>query len=476
MFQDLRSFLAFLKETDRLQVIDKEVDPNLLIGAICHENSRRTGYGIMFENVKGFNTPLVAGVFGCKRDIYAEVVGCGISTKDLQQRWQKVYKNPVKPKEVSLADAPCKEVVIDENRVDLYSDPFPVPTWHYHDPGPYLGTFHAVITKDPETGWTNFGAYRNQILDKNVLGCLAAGYRHMGMHWAKWRDIGKPMPVAIAVGLDPYLLITSCTGVPAFVDEYDIAGALKRAPIEVVRAENSELLVPAHAEIVIEGEMPIDKFWPEEGPFGEFTGFMGDKRENSLYIEIKKITHRKEPIFQGTYEGRPPSESNVIRSIGRSNALYQHLVSSGCPGVVDVCVTPAGSAGLHAVISLKKSFPGHTRCAMALTWGYSVLFCKHVVVVDEDIDVWNPDEVEWAIATRVQAARDVVIVQGGHTSTLDPSQVPSRRAWSDWLGIDATNPVDEYRWDGKKMPFYADSFSKELMERVREEWSSYFRN
>lgn len=475
MYNDLREFLDFLKTTDRLQIIKKEIDPHLVVGAICRENQNRAGYGLVFEKVKGFNTPLVAGVFGCKRDIYAEVLGCGVSTKELQKKWRDVYKNPIKPKIVNSNQAPCKEIIIEKDQVNLYADPFPVPTWHFHDPGPYLGTFHAIITRDPETGWLNFGTYRNQILDKNILGCLAAGYKHMGMHWGKWRDIGKPMPVAIAIGLDPYTIMTSCTGVPAYVDEYDIAGALKGSPIEVVQAENSDLLVPANAEIIIEGEMPIDDFWPHEGPFGEFTGFMGDGRKDSLYINVNKITHRKNPYFQGTYEGRPPSESSIIRSIGRSNALYEHLVSSGCPNIKDVCVTPAGAAGLSAVVSLKKSFPGHTRCAMALTWGYSVLFCKHVTIVDDDIDVWNPDEVEWAVATRVQASRDIVIIQHGHTSTLDPSQVPSKRAWSDWLGIDATNPVDEYRWDGGKMPFYADSFSEELMEKVRKDWTSYFK-
>lgn len=474
MFSDLRDFLDYLRRSGRLREIKIEVDPKWEIGAICRENFNRMGYGLLFTNIKGFSTPLVAGVFGCSRDVYAEVLGCEPLTRDIQRRWQEAYKNPIKPKLVDRSEAPCKEVVIDEGEIDLYSDPFPVPTWHYLDAGPYLGTLHAVITQDPETGWINFGAYRNQILDRNVLGCLVPGYRHIGMHWAKWRDRGKPMPVAIAIGLDPYLVIASTTGIPAQLDEYDVAGALKGAPIEVVKAETCDLLVPAQAEIVIEGEMPTDSFWPEEAPFGEFTGFMGEKRYNSHYIKVKKITHRRNPYFQGTYEGRPPNESSILRSIGRSNALYEHLLRSGCPGVKDVCVTPGGAAGLHAVVSIKKSFPGHARCVMALTWGYSVLFCKHVVVVDEDIDVWDPAMVEWAIATRVQASRDITIVTGGHTSTLDPSQIPSKRAWSDWLGIDATNPVDEYRWDGGEMPPYADNFPAELLEAIKEKWHQYF--
>lgn len=474
MFNDLREFLEYLQNTNRLKVVKKAVDPKWEIGAICRSNCNRMGYGLLFKNINGFSTPMVSGIFGCDRDIYADVLGCESSTREIQKRWQEAYKNPVKPKKVDRSEAPCKQILIGEDEVDLFADPFPVPIWHYRDGGPYLGTWHAVITQDPETGWTNFGAYRNQILDKNNLGCLAAGYRHMGMHWAKWQKKGEAMPVAIALGLDPYLIMTSVSGVPAQVDEYEIAGALKGAPIEVVKAETSDLLVPARAEIVIEGEMPVDKFWPEEGPFGEFTGFMGEKRTNSLYIGVKKITHQKDPYFQGTYEGRPPNESSLLRSIGRSSALYEHLLRSGCPGVEDVCVTPAGSAGLHANVSIKKSFPGHARCVMALTWGFSVLFCKHVVVVDDDIDVWDPGMVEWAIATRVQAGRDVSIITGGHSSTLDPSQVGSKRAWSDWLGIDATNPVDEYFWDGGEMPPYADDFPAELLQTINEGWDDYF--
>jgi len=474
LFNDLRGFLSYLRKTGRLQEIKAEVDSKWEVGAICRENYNRMGYGLVFRKIKGFSTPLVAGLFGCSRDVYADVLRCEPSTVAIQRRWQEVYKSPIKPKTVDRSEAPCKEIMIDEEEVDLHVDPFPVPTWHYRDAGPYLGTLHAVITQDPETGWTNSGAYRNQILDKNSLGCLAPGYKHIGVQWAKWRERGEPMPVAIAIGLDPYLVIASTSGIPVQLDEYDIAGGIKGAPIETVKAETSKLMVPARAEIVVEGEMPVDSFWPEEAPFGEFTGFMGEKRHNSHYIKVKKITHRKNPYFQGTYEGRPPSESNILRSIGRSNALYEHLLRSGCPGVKDVCVTPGGAAGYHAVVAIKKGFPGHARCVMALTWGYSVLFCKHVTVVDDDIDVWDSAMVEWAVATRVQAGRDVTIVQGGHGGVLDPSQVPSRRAWSDWLGIDATNPVDEYRWDGGEMPPYADSFPTEIIEGVRSNWDKYF--
>lgn len=475
MFNDLRDFLDHLRTTNRLQEVAAEVDPKWEVGMISREHCNRNGYGLLFRNVKGFKTPLVSNVFGCGKDVYADVLGCKPSTLDIRKRWQEAYKNPVKPKMVDRSAAPCKQKTIEAEEIDLYAEPFPVPTWHYTDGGPELGTMHAVITKDPETGWINFGAYRNEILEKNILGCLVQGRRHIGHHWLKWEKLGKPMPVAIAVGLDPYLLVASTTDVPVQVDEYDMAGAIKGAPIEVVKAETSDLIVPAHAEIVIEGEMPVDNFWPEEGPFGEFTGFMGEKRFNSHYIKVNKVTYREDPYFQGTYEGRPPNESSILRSIGRSSVLYDHLVRSSCPGIHDTCVTPASTAGFHAIVSIKKSYPGHARDVMALTWGYGLLFCKHVVVVDDDIDVWNPDMVEWAIATRVQASRDVSIVTGGHSSVLDPSQVESKRGWSDWMGIDATNPVDEYKWDGSVLPPYADTFPQEMMQKIRDKWDGYFK-
>jgi UbiD family decarboxylase len=465
----LRSFLRKLSEYEWVYEVEVEVDPGWEIGAVCRENFNRSGPALIFSRVQGFKTPLVVGVLGT-REMYALALGCGATLQEISDRWNCAYTNPIRAIEVKKADAPCKEIKLE--KIDLYSDPFPVPRWHQLDGGPELGTFHGVITMDPETGWINMGNYRNQILDNNKVGCLIPPYKHIAYHWRKWKELGKPMPVAIAIGLDPYLNMVAVTGVPAQVNEYDIAGGLKGGPISVIKAETSDLLVPANAEIILEGEMPTDEFYPEEGPFGEFTGFMGERRLNSHFIQINYGTHRKLPYFQGTYEGRPPSESMVVRSIGRSYALYEHLKKSGCPGVKDVCVSGGGSAGLHAICSINKSFPGHARVVMALVWGYSVLFCKHVIVVDEDIDVWDSSMVEWAIGTRVQASRDIVIVQNAHSSILDPSQIPSRRGWSDWLGIDATIPEDEYERDGSEFPKFADP-PQEVMEKIKQRWSAY---
>jgi 2,5-furandicarboxylate decarboxylase 1 len=470
MYEDLRSFLRALSENGWAHEIEVEVDPAWEIGAVCRENFNREGPALIFSHIKGFKTPMVVGVLGT-REMYALALGCEPHLPEIAKKWGNAFAGPIKAIEVNPKEAPCKEVKLKE--VNLYADPFPVPRWHQLDAGPELGTFHGVITKDPETGWINMGTYRNQIIDKDKIGCLSPPYKHIAYHIRKWTSLGKKtMPVAIALGLAPYLNMVAVSGVPVEVDEYDIAGGLKGAPIKVIKAETSDLLVPANAEIILEGEMPLDEFWPEEGPFGEFHGYMGEIQRNSPFIKIHQVTHRKHPYFQGTYEGRPPHESGIARGIGRSCVLFEHLRRSGCPGVKDVCVTVGGAAGLHAAVSIKKSFPGHARSVMALVWGFNILFCKHVVVVDEDIDVWDPFMVEWAIATRVQAARDVTIVENAHTGVLDPSQVPSRRGWSDWLGIDATIPEEHYKRDNSSFPPFADP-PEEIMQMVRQRWGEY---
>lgn len=470
-FNSLRDFLTLLEERDLLHHITIPVEKDWEVGAICRENFDRDGPALLFENVGPYRAPLLVGILAT-RERYALALGMEPTTQAISNKWRQAYSHPIKPRVVARSEAPCKEVVLD--RVDLYGEPFPVPKWHELDAGPELGTLHAVITQDPETGWTNVGNYRNQIFTATEMGCyvLESPPRHIRLQWEKWKARGKAMPVAIAIGPEPYLSLTSVSAVPVQVDEYDIAGGLKGEPLEVVRAELSDLQVPAQAEIVIEGEMPIDKFWPVEGPFGEFLGFMGGTVKNSFYMEVQKVTHRRNPIFHGTYEGRPPSESTTVRVMGRSAAIFEHLRRAGLPGIEDVCATPAGCAGFHVVVSMKKSYPGHVRDVMANVWGHPTLYCKHVTVVDEDIDPWNPFLVEWATSTRVQACRDIVTIPGGKSIWLDVSQVPSRRGESDLLGIDATTPIAEYAREGETFPPSADP-SPEVIEKVRRRWKEY---
>jgi phenyl-phosphate phosphatase/carboxylase subunit beta len=470
-YASLREFLAAIDERKQVQRIAVEVDKDWEVGAICREVSDREGPAVLFEKVGKYKTPLLVNTLGT-RERYALALGVEPSVEAIAARWKQAYAKPIKYDVVERSAAPCKEVVIDQP--DLLADPFPVPKWHHLDGGCELGTLHGVVSMDPDTGWINVGTYRNEIFDSKRMGCyvVEVPYRHIHQHVDKWKTRGNVMPVAVVIGPDPYVSLTGVSAVPPQVDEYNIAGGLRGAPIEVVKAELSDLLVPAHAEIIIEGEMPLDKFWPTEGPFGEFTGYMGHEVHNSFYINVKKVTHRKDPIFHGTYEGRPPNESTQVRVVGRSAAVMEHLKRAGLVGIKDLCVTAAGCAGFHVNVSIKKSYPGHVRDVMLNLWGMPILYVKHVTVVDEDIDPWSPFMVEWAIATRVQADRDVTIVPGGKSVMLDPSQPGSRRGESALLGIDATKPLDEYRRDGSAFPASTDPLPEDI-ERVRRRWRDY---
>lgn len=471
-FESLREYMAALEQRNLLKRVKVRVEKDGELGAVCRENFDRNGPALLFEKVGDYRTPLLVGTLAT-REQYALAMGVSPSTEAIAAKWRDAYAQPIRRRIVTRAEAPCKEVVIEDP--DLFGEPFPVPKWHPLDGGPEIGTLHGVISMDPETGWINSGNYRCQIFTSKVSGCYVVDipYRHIHQNWDKWKAMGRNMPVAIVIGPDPYLSLTSVSAVPAQVDEYDVAGALKGSPMEVVKAELSDLLVPAHAEIVIEGEMPIDKFWPEEeGPFGEFLGFMGGGVKDSFYIEVKKVTHRRDPIFHGTLEGRPPNESTTVRSMGRSAAMLEQLRRVGIINVRDVCMTPAGCAGFHAVVSIRKSYHGHVRETMFAVLGHPTLFCKQVIVVDEDIDPWNAFKVEWAMATRVQAGRDVIIIPGGKSLTLDTSQVLSRRGESDQMGIDATTPHEHYAKDNSQFPASAEPLPEDLA-KVRARWKEY---
>jgi UbiD family decarboxylase len=466
-FEDLRQFIAALESDGDLQRIAVPVDREWEVGAVCREAFDRGGPALIFERVGAFKTPLVVGVLAT-RARYARALGVQPTIDAFADRWHRAYAEPVPPREVS--SAPCKEVM--RGDVNFWADPFSVPRWHHLDGKYMLGTYHTVITRDPETGWTNLGTYRNAIFEPSILGIAFDPRRHGWHHFDKWRACGQPMPVAIAIGLDPYLALTTVSPIPQGVDDYRVAGGLKGAPIELVKAETSDLLVPARAEIVIEGEIPTDRTYPSaDGPFGEFAGYMGGGPRARECIVAKLVSHRANPLFQGTYEGRPPNESTTARSISASMCLKEFLQRAGLPGIVDACVTEGGCGTFHAVVSIRKMYPGQPRDIISLAWGLPTLLIKLCTVVDDDVDVWNPQRVEWAVATRVQAARDVEIIRGARTVRLDPSKPPSQNR-SDKMGIDATRPEFEYSRENATFPDSADP-TPEHLEAVRARWADY---
>ena len=465
-YSDLRDFLKKLESSGKLHRIAKPVDKDWEIAAVAKiafesiPEPRRPA--LMFEHVKGFDMPLVLGVLGGSRAIYCLALECEL--KDLHKKWGDAERHPIAP--VRVAKGPVQEKVFRGSEVNLLK--LPIPTWTVgQDPAPYV-TSGYVITNDPDTGIRNVGVYRIQLKGANKLG-LFINYLQGGReHVEKNIKRGQPTPVAIVIGAEPVIGLVSVTRLPQDLDEFAVAGALRGAPVELVRCVTSELEVPAAAEIVIEGMIASEL--EEEGPFGEYTGYMGPK-SMSYKVDIQCVTHREKPIFQEFSSQMPPSESSCIRSIGRESALQKHLIEDlGLP-VRDVHLFEAGGAAAYLVISIKKSHPAQPRTAMFGAWSFAPQFGKLTVVVDDDIDIRDPNLVNWALSFRMQPEKDAFIMSGTAAVQLDPSQAredvlqqdPTRRV-SSKIGIDATR---KHAYPAVAVP------PQEHLERVRKEWESY---
>ncbi len=465
-YTDLREFLKKLESTGKLHRITKPVDKDWEIAAVAKvafetiPEPRRPA--LMFERVTGFDMPVVLGALGASRAIYCMALECEL--KDLHRKWGDAERHPLAP--VRVLKGPVQEKIFRDEQVNLLK--LPIPTWTVgQDPAPYV-TSGYVITNDPDSGIRNVGTYRIQLKGAQKLG-LFINYLQGGReHVEKNIKRGLPTPVAIVIGAEPVIGLVSVTRLPKDVDEFAVAGALRGAPVELVRCITSDLEVPASAEIAIEGTIASEL--EEEGPFGEYTGYMGP-RSMSYKVDIQCVTHREKPIFQAFSSQMPPSESSCIRSIGRESALQKHLVEDlGLP-VRDVHLFESGGAAAYLVISIKKSHPAQPRTAMFGAWSFAPQFGKLTVVVDDDIDIRDPNLVNWALSFRVQPEKDAFIMPGTAAVQLDPSQAredvlqqdPTRRV-SSKIGIDATR---KHAYPAVAVP------PQEHIERVRKDWQIY---
>lgn len=450
---DLRGFLAELREAHELATVTAPVALDQEVGAICLRNLRRQGPGLLFERAGGMEIPLAVDLLATRRR-YA--LALGVKPEELSLEWNRRVKEPLEP--VVVEKGACQEHVLAGKDVNLKR--LPVPVWNEADGGPYL-TLSCHITRDPVTGARNVGVYRNQVHDQNTLGILVEPYAHLRLQMAK--APGKPFPVAIALGTDPVVLMTATAPIPFGMDELKIAGALRRRPLELVKCLTVPLEVPASAEIVIEGEILPDET-REEGPFGEFTGYYGGHRAARPVVRVKAITHRERPILHLTYEGQPPSGSAMVVAVPREAELMRQIA---LPGVKQVHMSPGGGGAFHAVISVEKSYEGFGKyvglAVLGTTAGRSI---KRVIVVDQDVNPFDPVAVEWAIATRVQPDRDVEILKEMPGVILDPSMPDRTPRLTSKMIIDAT------RYDAKDFPPVCLP-AAEAIAKVDLEWERY---
>lgn len=464
-YRDLRDYLKVLDEAGCLHHIRTEVDKEWEIAAVCRlvfqDIPEEQRPALIFDNVKGHTIPVCAGVLGASRWVYA--MALETKPEEIPEKWARAQRTPIPPR--LAGDGPVHEIIKRGDAANLLE--LPVPVWtRRHDPGPYL-TAPCVITRDPETGHLNVGTYRCQIKGPRKIGMWVNFHQHARRHIEPQRLAGIRVPVAIVLGPDPAVSLCSVSRIVYGVDELAVAGGLRGAPLDIVKSATSDLPVPATSEIVIEGEILPDL--EEEGPFGEYPGYMGPKAE-AYVVEVQAITHRRNPIFQAFISQMPPSESSCIRGWGRECAILKHLRDLRLP-VKDVHLLHAGGAAAFLAISMRPQEPGQVPQVMWAAWSVDPALGKITVVVDDDIDVRDPFQLNWALSWRVQPHKDIVIVPNTPAVRLDPSQAadevvqldPSRRL-SAKIGIDATK---KHKYPATALP------PAEDLDRARSRWAEY---
>ncbi|WP_158791953.1 UbiD family decarboxylase [Granulicella sp. L60] len=465
-YRDLREYLKRLEVKGLLCHVQAEVDKDWELSAVCRHTFRSIPQerrpALMFDKIKGSTIPLVVGILGGSREIYATALDTTID--GIWDVWER-SKTPIAPRIVE--SGPCQEVVYMGEDADL--EMFPTPIWTVgQDPGPYH-TSPFVITRDPETGVPNMGTYRVQVKTAKRAGIMIGPNRHMNFHIDKNEAAGKDTEVAIVLGTDPVVGLTSVSPFPYGVDELSAAGGIRGEAVDVVKCKTVDLLVPATAEIVIEGKIRCG-VREAEGPFGEYAGYMGTGGNNPLF-EVTCITHRKDPIYQAFLSQMPPSESSCIKSLGREMEIRRHLRNHLALPIRDVHLTESSGAAGRLIISLKKQNRFQPLKAILGAWSLGFAIGKTTIVVDDDIDIRDSFWVEWALAFRMQPAEDIHIQKNTDPITLDPSQplrdgksVSPYQQVSSRVGIDAT----------RKHPYPALAVppTKDL-NKVAEQWEHY---
>jgi UbiD family decarboxylase len=465
-FSDLRTFIEGAARIGELKQIDG-ADWNLEIGCLTELMAEQDGPLLLFDNIigypKGFR--IAANVLAsARRFALALDLPTESSKLEILRSWRNKVRDlkPFAPKDVGTG--PILENILDGEKVDLTI--FPTPKWHEHDGGRYIGTGDMVVVKDPDSGWINVGTYRSCIVAKDRVTLWIIEQKHGKQIARKYWQTGKPCPIAIVLGCEPATWMAAPSAAKAGVSEYEYAGALRGAPLEVIRAPHTGLPVPVTAEIVIEGEMPRpEEESHSEGPFGEWPGYYTHSGQESV-VRVKKILHRDQPILLGNPPLLPITERYGIPLYAAR--IWDHLEQSGVSDVQGVwchCHT------LMVVVSLKQRFAGHALQALTAVAGMmtGASMYRYYIAVDDDIDPVELKQVIWAICTRVDPAESVQILKSW-TSDLDPRLPPEKRERGDFtmgrMLIDASKP---FHW--RDQFALANKFSAEKREQVWEKWA-----
>ena len=481
MFSDLRDFIQALEKAGELKRISAEVDPHLELTEICDRTLKKKGPALLFENPKRYSIPVLGNLFGTPKRVAMAMGQEDVESlrdvgkllaflkepeppagwKDLLEKAPK-FKNALylNPKEVRKP--PCQEVVIEEDGVDL--NKLPIQTCWPGDAGP-LVTWPLVITRGPNKERQNLGIYRMQLLGRNKLIMRWLAHRGGAIDFREWKEThpGDPFPISIAIGADPATILATVTPVPDTLSEYAFAGLLRSGKTEVTRSLTNDLQVPSSAEFVLEGVIEPDEM-AEEGPFGDHTGYYNEVEMFPVFT-VKKITHRKDPIYHSTYTGRPPDEPAILGVA--LNEVFVPILQKQFPEIIDFYLPPEGCSYRVAVVSMKKQYAGHAKRVMMGIWSFlrQFMYTKFIIVTDGDVNVRNWDDVIWAMTTRMDPARDSVIVENTPIDYLDFASPVS--GLGSKIGFDATNkfPAETDREWGTPI-----QMSSEVVQKIDELW------
>ena len=457
-FKDLRDFIKLLEREGELKRISAEVDSYLEVTEISDRTLKKGGPALLFENIKGSSIPLLANLFGNHRRI-----ALGMGQDDLDglrdvgkllaflkepkppSGWKDLWKNLPNYRSVLNIStnvknsAPCQEVVIKEENIDLSI--LPIQTSWPGDAGP-LVTWPLVVTKGPEKERQNLGIYRMQQIGPNKLIMRWLSHRGGALDFRDWKikHPDKPFPVSVALGADPATILATVTPVPDSLSEYAFAGLLRGSKTEVIKSQTNELQIPASAEIILEGHIESDEV-AEEGPFGDHTGYYNEVDKFPVFT-VTRITHRRDPIYHSTYTGRPPDEPAMLGVA--LNEVFVPILQKQFPEIIDFYLPPEGCSYRMAIVSIRKQYAGHAKRVMMGVWSFlrQFMYTKFIVVVDEKIDIRNWQDVIWAITTRMDPARDTITIENTPIDYLDFASPTS--GLGSKMGLDATN-----KWPGE---------------------------
>jgi UbiD family decarboxylase len=434
--QDLRDWLERVDALGELVRIEQPVDWNEEMGAITYLVAKQTpSPAVLFERIRGYeNSPIGArslwNLLGpsFKRIALTMEEPVDLPRLELIRRVKEKMGNRIPPREVSVREAPVYQNTLIGNDIDLTK--LPIPKHWPLDGGRYAGTADAVITRDPDSGYLNVGTYRMMLQGPRETGLYLSPGKDARLHITRAWQRGETVQVAAAWGIDPLFMVIGSQTFPKNISEYEFLGGVKGEPIPVVHGQATDLLIPANAELVIEGEIRPNSV-RKEGPFGEFPGYYGRPEAGCPLVEVKAVHFRDRPILTNALMADYPScEQSAFFAVARSARIWNDLEKLGVPGIVGVYSHPAAAGGFGmTIVSLEQRYAGHAPQVLALAAQVpgGAYYTKWIIAVDEDVDPTDMDQVIWAMASRCNPIDDIDILRNTWSTWLDPTQNPPEK-------------------------------------------------